>query len=1018
MDTTIDSVVIEIGSTADKSGESIAELVNVLKDLRELIKPMISNLNSLNQGLKNTDENAKKTNKSIIDSDKIFSKFKGTVGSVAKAFLGLVGITSLGKFFTDGIEQSHSYIENLNLLNVSLRENSESALEFANSMQRVLGVDSSKVIRYQTTFFNLAEGFGIASDDAYIMSKNLTQLSYDMSSFLNLPVEQAMQKLKSGFSGEIEPMRAVGIALDQATLQETAYRLGINKSVATMTRAQKTQLLYYQIMTKTQKMQGDMARTLIQPANAIRVLKEQFTLLARAVGNIIIPVLMKVIPYIMVLTKWLTAAAQAIATFLGFKLDVNGWDTASADISAGIDDIGDSASGTTKKLKEMLAPFDELNVIDFGDKGGGGGAGGAVDTDLFDIPLQDYDALAGALSQNLDKVEEKLKSILPFIGLVATAFGTWKLLDLIKNLTKLGKTLGYSESTMSALGIAGKILSGVLATIAGAIAGFSLGKLIDNLANGDRQFGEIIKTIAIFGSAIGGVALIVTGNVIPGLALLGGSLGLLLEDLTKSSQHVDIFKDSMETTREALTPTYDALKSTQEIIDKFNWTHLSPSEDEIAQLQSNFQTVIDTYKAAINEQWMMALSAVEARTDLTREEKEQEKRIINEYYEQLKKDVRNDENKINNIIEKARQEGEDITSETLEEIYKTTEKYAQLNTKILSQNTDEMEDIWNKWNKEKKNINADTASSIIKDSIKTRDETIKAAEEQYQGQVVFWEQMAKDGSEYMKSLAQENIASAEKTRDETIKAAEQQHLGLVQEMDKQNHEVLNKIDFSTGEQLNFWEKLWKDIEFGTATSGSTIIDTIAQITRNWDENYTSIGDYTKETQNKIEDLTSSIYDSNNAVNDFKTDRFIGEVAQSQWQIVDATNDVDNLSYSLGRLSNRMSSIRSMSISVNTRMSSVEGYATGGFPTEGEMFLARESGPELVGRIGNKSAVANNDQIITGIAQGVSAGVSQAMGGSQQRQPVNVYVGNKKVYSGYGEYANTENNMYGTNVIRV
>ena len=94
------------------------------------------------------------------------------------------------------------------------------------------------------------------------------------------------------------------------------------------------------------------------------------------------------------------------------------------------------------------------------------------------------------------------------------------------------------------------------------------------------------------------------------------------------------------------------------------------------------------------------------------------------------------------------------------------------------------------------------------------------------------------------------------------------------------------------------------------------------------------------------------------------------------------------------------------------------FAEGGFPTQGEAFIARENGPELVGRIGNKSAVANNDQIIAGITQGVSEGVSQAMGGNQQKQPINVYVGNRKVYSGYGEYANTENNMYGTNVVRV
>ena len=93
------------------------------------------------------------------------------------------------------------------------------------------------------------------------------------------------------------------------------------------------------------------------------------------------------------------------------------------------------------------------------------------------------------------------------------------------------------------------------------------------------------------------------------------------------------------------------------------------------------------------------------------------------------------------------------------------------------------------------------------------------------------------------------------------------------------------------------------------------------------------------------------------------------------------------------------------------------YAEGGFPNQGQMFIAREAGPELVGNIGNRTAVANNDQIIEGIRQGVYSAVVEANVNNNTRQPVNVYIGNKKIYSGYGSYANSENNMYGVNVIR-
>lgn len=96
------------------------------------------------------------------------------------------------------------------------------------------------------------------------------------------------------------------------------------------------------------------------------------------------------------------------------------------------------------------------------------------------------------------------------------------------------------------------------------------------------------------------------------------------------------------------------------------------------------------------------------------------------------------------------------------------------------------------------------------------------------------------------------------------------------------------------------------------------------------------------------------------------------------------------------------------------------YAEGGFPETGQLFVAREAGPELVGNIGNKAAVANNDQIVAGIAQAAYQGVSQAMreNTGNERQPVNVYIGNKKVYSGYGKYVTSENNMYGANTIKL
>lgn len=99
---------------------------------------------------------------------------------------------------------------------------------------------------------------------------------------------------------------------------------------------------------------------------------------------------------------------------------------------------------------------------------------------------------------------------------------------------------------------------------------------------------------------------------------------------------------------------------------------------------------------------------------------------------------------------------------------------------------------------------------------------------------------------------------------------------------------------------------------------------------------------------------------------------------------------------------------------------INGYYTGGYPASGEMFMARENGiPELVGRIGNKATVANNEQIIEGIKQGVYEGVSSANESSSSTPIYNVVnIGNRQVYRGVGASIRNENNRYGRNVVTV
>lgn len=968
METTIDSVVIEIESTAEKSNKNLTELLNLFKELQKTINPMLSSLQSLNKGLESTNSSLKNTNNTMKNSNGMFTKFKSGIGSITKALLGLVGITSLSKFFTDAITQSNEYVENMNLLKVSLRENSDRALEFANNMQRVLGVDSSKIIRYQTTFYNLAEGFGIASEDAYIMSKNLTQLSYDMSSFLNIPVEQAMQKIKSGFSGEIEPMRAVGIALDQATLQETAYRLGIDKSISTMTRAQKTQLLYYQIMTKTQKMQGDMARTLIQPANAIRILKEQFTLLARAVGNIVIPILMKVIPYVMVLTKWLTAAAQTIANLLGFEIDVNGWGDATSYITDGIEDIGDTADGTTKKLKEMLAPFDELNVIDFGDDKTGSddiGYGG-----LFDIPTYDYDALKGALTQDLDKVEEKLKKLLPLIASVGAGLLAWRIGDGLglDGKQKIGLTLMLSSLPFYLSGVKG-ILDGELTpenfmkAFAGA-AGLGVGA---GMLTGNWKLALVITTALTF--LAGGMAL---GEKIK--EYVPDSIDWYIKEFNLDWDNDKLAEKIGKVALIILGTIGDAIvKFTKEHLPSWLWGGFIAGLEE----DDNHQTVADKISESIGK--IFEFLNIDNVLPL---------KILKDIYTSITDTIPKDMEKLKtDVLIPALKNAIKAIADWIEGVPFIGKGIATAIRNGVSSSEDDITTT----------IENTTTSSM--DAARSKIDTTSL------------NTGYSSGTNYMKGIKDtinNNQGSLTNTIQTTVSNAATNSQNTVGNSgtkigDKVTENVKNRIGSSQVGITNTLNRTINDASNSTDTSsagkiGTNISDNISSSI----EDSSLKRDLNQVGKEAGEELGDSISD-NMEVNNSTLGRTLnsalsGALSRIKW------NNWDIFGYG-GLLAGLLN--------FNWTY-----FADGGFPTEGEAFIARENGPELVGRIGNKSAVANNDQIIAGIAQGVSQGVSEAMGGSQERQPVNVYIGNRKVYSGYGEYANTENNMYGTNVIKV
>ena len=119
----------------------------------------------------------------------------------------------VSKFLGSAINKASEYQEDLNLFTVSMGQYAEEAYNYAQKVSEIVGIDPSEWMRNQGVFNTIITGFGVAGDKAAFMSKNLTQLGYDLASFYNLDFESAMQKVQSGIAGELEPLRRLGYPL-------------------------------------------------------------------------------------------------------------------------------------------------------------------------------------------------------------------------------------------------------------------------------------------------------------------------------------------------------------------------------------------------------------------------------------------------------------------------------------------------------------------------------------------------------------------------------------------------------------------------------------------------------------------------------------------------------------------------------------------------------------------------------------------------------------------------------------
>lgn len=376
---------------------------------------------------------------------KSYMSLSSQMNSFMRNMAKLVSLKAIATYLGNAAEKFNSYYEAANLFGVSMKGLTGEASTFINKMETLLGIDPTEAMNNMATIQSLTTSFGLASDKAYVLSKNLTKLGYDLASLKNIPVAESFTKIQAAISGELEPIRRLGVDISNARLQQELLNLGYSQSVSTLSQADKAVLRYIAIMKQTTDAQGDFARTLSSPANMIRILQAQLNSLARAVGSLLYPALKSILPPLIAAVELVKELVTGIASLMGVKVEFPDFSSAS-DAVGGVTDAMDNTTKATgkaaKAFKNYIMGFDELNVIqkDNGSSGGSGSGAGAAGNILGDVDLSGYDMFKNYVGSSVDEIKAKLEKLLPLISGIAAGFATWAISNSV--LTVLEKIKG------------------------------------------------------------------------------------------------------------------------------------------------------------------------------------------------------------------------------------------------------------------------------------------------------------------------------------------------------------------------------------------------------------------------------------------------------------------------------------------------------------------------------------------------------------------------------------------------
>lgn len=804
----------------------------------------MGNLKSFNITNKNVKEIAKSSSQ-MTSSISSFSKILSTGFSLGKLYL-LWNVTKRIRAEIWGwVESAIDFVETTNKFEVAMKSSTDGAYNFVNKITEAFGIARTEIMDFQSTYMNIMKSLpGLTYDSAEKVSETLVKLGLDYASLYNVDTDTAMSRIQAALVGSVKPIRSdAGYDITEATIAQKAGQLGLESSVRNLNQMEKRLLRIIVLMDQMRESGAlqDFARTIEQPSNQIKILKNQVQELGVWLGNVFMGTIGAILPYINGFVMALKEIIKMFAFFVGFVNTGSGLaeglevaDDAAQGIASGVGGAAKSA----KELRKTLMGFDVLNVISTPSSGGGGGGGGGGSLDAINPAilgaLKDYDNLMNNVKMKATDIRDRIMDWLGYTKVInpLTNEVSWHLRSGYTNIEKIKDALKVVGTLFAGFKIA-KAIKTVLPLLTTLFTSLSAGTgIVGALASVGTSLG------AVFGVTLTGAAAAVVGALASVAAIVGvvyGAIKLYEWAVSDAVGETDKLANTSEETIQRLSPVQDAFDSLVSTVNNVSYDKLMLPQDKkkaiiksvkdlTAQLKAALQSYIDEQIKNLNYLYKeMGL--------ITEEEYNQRLQDIQEYFDKENAEIEKHGEELENSYDEIFDENGNIIMSAYSDWLQKLQNYENTSLEKLTLSEKDKATIRENAQHMDKESRKKYYSELLEGYAKDRDEAKKISQEKYDNALKAAEELYGTTSEEYQKIADK----AKEIYDREVRDADRKYDDIYDEFAQTQADIANYIDRDSGGILTKWQvftnnlkRIWDNLTFGKKTINMTASGTLGQ----------------------------------------------------------------------------------------------------------------------------------------------------------------------------------------------